>query len=422
MTERHRQQLEDLWPRVLPFALQMEANLTTTAPLSRREALLVESLRELEATLTPIRSDLERLWAAFNIALPQAAAAVLNRLALVARSDDAVDFYHRAREAYGTPEAFIEDLASYRRLRELAANAEEIVAARVYLDAVSLPEAEVEMAMDRDSIMSQMNPEELAAQPHRWAAVKFYFDWFHSHYRTAYQTWHRDHYRQVAALAAELEHLEPEIDALERLNSIAELGEPLGQDLLAAYRGLRAHLEICSAEEGEDALAIDAEPRCLRCRQPMTTSPPTDEVAALVMGVHRALAKQQRRLSSEALREILSRSGEDRLLSLIQVVQTADLSALINVLDDELAAFLRGFLAERQAYVASSPARAIRERDEYEVFTASPAIFERLADRFPTVEEEQRPAVVAELASLLEEAFEEAKREQPGRKLRLRLE
>lgn len=419
MSERERQELVGLWPRVLPFALQVRADLATTAPLAQQEALLMAGLEGLEATLTPMGAKLERLWTAFGLPLPQAVAGLLHRLASVAQSRNAMDFYRRAREACGTLEAFSDDMASYRRLRELAASAPEVVATKAYLEAVSLPQASAELALDRDALLSQMRPEDLAAQPHRWSAIQSHFHWFRSQYRAAYQDWHRNYQGQVAALAAELARLEPEIEALVRLNSIVELGEPLGQGLRESYRGLRGQLNTCSAER--DALALEAEPCCSICRHPMTLRPPAQEAAALTDEVRRALAEQLRRLSSEAMRDILARSGEDRLHRLVQVAQTADLSALANVLDEELVAFLRGFLAERRAYVVSAPARAIQERNEYQTFTPSPPLLERLAQKFPTVGQDECPAVVAELASLLDEAFEGAQREQPGKKLRLRL-
>jgi hypothetical protein len=73
------------------------------------------------------------------------------------------------------------------------------------------------------------------------------------------------------------------------------------------------------------------------------------------------------------------------------------------VLDDELAAFLAELLR-------SSPVRVPRR-----------SILERLRERFPTVGEDEINLCAAELAILLREAFEEARREDSNPSLRLTL-
>jgi len=134
------------------------------------------------------------------------------------------------------------------------------------------------------------------------------------------------------------------VDALKRLNSIPELGEPPGQELEGEYQQLLEQIKPCPDWEGR--ISLDLEPTCAGCRLALSISPPTKEVEDFRQKLEQALREQQRRLSSEAIRQILAQSREKRIDRFIKVVQTSDLSPLVNVLDDELVSFLRQLLAE----------------------------------------------------------------------------
>ena len=52
------------------------------------------------------------------------------------------------------------------------------------------------------------------------------------------------------------------------------------------------------------------------------------------------------RLSSVGVRQVLERSGDARVERFLKVVQAAQLSSLVDVMDDELVGYLRRFLVE----------------------------------------------------------------------------
>jgi hypothetical protein len=113
-----------------------------------------------------------------------------------------------------------------------------------------------------------------------------------------------------------------------------------------------------------------------------------------------ALAQQQARLSSQAVRQILQ-SGGPRLEQFLKVLRAGDSSPLVSVLDDELVAFLRQLLAEGQWVTVKSSALAA------------------LQQRFPHVEEAQVDEVLARLSQELRQAFDSARRQHPGKRIRL---
>jgi hypothetical protein len=130
---------------------------------------------------------------------------------------------------------------------------------------------------------------------------------------------------------------------------------------------------------------------------------PSEEAEEVLRRLHAALAGQQARLASEAVRRILARGGE-RLDQFLQIVQASDLAGLAQVLDDELLAFLRELL--------SQPVSPTPEALD---------LFEELARAYPVVSEEQVDAVVHTLRQLLSEQLASQRAADPSRAAAFRL-
>jgi len=146
---------------------------------------------------------------------------------------------------------------------------------------------------------------------------------------------------------------------------------------------------------------LEESPLCPACGLGLLSQPPQREADDLLKKLERALREQHRRLSTEAIHLILSRRGEARVDQFIKVIQTSDPSPLVNVLDEALVDFLRHLLQEAQVY------------------TLRPPIWEQLREKFPFVEEKDIKEVVAEFDRIIKESLAQAKREMPGRRIRL---
>src|SRR3990170_8486139 len=99
--------------------------------------------------------------------------------------------------------------------------------------------------MDRVSLLEQFNLGNLVAAPHLWPSIKALFDWFKSRYRAIYHEHHHNYYQELGKLQARLIEARPQLEALEKLNSIAELGEPLGGGLAEDFEHLLARVKPC---------------------------------------------------------------------------------------------------------------------------------------------------------------------------------
>ena len=397
---------EPQWNIILHYTRLMEPSLSATSDpyeVQRQEGLLTQRLQELRLNLPAACESLERLSAALQTPPHPSTAEALDRLSSLAQCTNYIDFYHLAEQTYPTPDLLENDLARYQGLIDLADSISDIATAKSYLDKVALRGSDGELAMDRLSILEQLTPDNLLANPHLWPSVKALFDWFRSRYLTLYEAQHQAYHQELASLRAEMVAAGPRLHALERLNSIAELGPAVGKELTAEYQRLLSKLNPCPAPDLE-AVASGEQPACPSCGFLIVHHPPTTEVRAFLDHLNDALGEQQHRLATEAIRQILSQSKESRIDQFIRVLQTSDLSSLANVMDDELVNFLRKLLAEAETHTEWYP------------------ILRRLIEKYPVVEEGQADQVVAELAALLKEAFAEAKRRNPGKRIRIALE
>lgn len=393
---------EPSWNELLPYACLLCQELRPVASLEEvkgQEILLLRRLGELKATIAQVEDDLDLL--SVRLGKPaQSMLGALRRLSAISQSKDYLDFYSLVQGEYASPDAFGEDISLCWRLTGLRDMASEILSVKSYLESVVLREGERELNMDRVSILEQLGLDNLLPNLHLWPSVKALFDWFQSRYRALYLAHHQGYHGEMASLRLVLQDSKPEVDALGRLNSIAELGEPVGQELVAQYDQLLAKVSPCPIMDiGE--VSVEEQPACSYCGLVLTAEAPTKEVERFLRHLKQALREQHRRLSSEAIRHILARSGERRIDQFIKVVQTSDLSSLVNVLDDELVDFLRQLL--REAHIEIEWRLTLSE----------------LAEKFPSLEEGDIDAAAAEFARALRKAFAKAKREHPGKRVRL---
>ncbi len=299
-------------------------------------------------TLADLRSLLDTAEQALAARSPQeegrgAADEAVDRLRRLAAARRLHDTLFAAQALYGHPMALAEDVYLARCLCRELDTALELAAMRRYLASAAVPEAMAELETDRRMGLETASFATLFHAPHRLDDMRATFEVFRKRYRAAYVAHHRRYWRSAAALRRALREAAVAARALERLNTLRELGRPVGEESLSCYRTLLSQTEACIVDEGLEGLLADRT-ACPSCRITLSDEPPEGEVQEALQGLSSALARQQARLSSEAVRKILAAGKGERLERFLQVVQASDLTGLANVLDDELLAFLRELL------------------------------------------------------------------------------
>jgi len=322
----------------------------------------------------------------------------LGRLTAAARSPAPVAL----ADLYPTPMALAEDIFLARCLMRDPPAALELAAMRDFLSRAAVPEGLSDLAMDRTVSLEQISFATLWAEPHRLDSMRATFEYFRGRFRAALLAHHASHWRVMRRLRLSLEDSEAAARALARLNSLEQLGRPLGEDTLVQHGRLLAAVQDCPLIERLDE-ALGAAASCPGCGLTLADQPPSAQVDALLRRLSRALSQQMTRLSSEAVHRILARARGERIEQFLQVLQASDLAGLASVLDDELVEFLRDLLA-------GGPT------------TGAPPVLERLRRAFPVVGEGEVEAATEVFRRLLEQALSEQRRARPGRAPAVRLD
>ncbi|MBI4235890.1 MAG: hypothetical protein HY688_00860, partial [Chloroflexi bacterium] len=354
--------------------------------LQARRALLADARAQIEALGQEMGSPRESLHLL----------AAMRPLDTILEARHPADLLARVREAYPTVSEVAEAATAFRRVEEMARIAPAVGSAWRYLLGAIPAGEDTELALDRETILARMELGPLLAAPELWPSVAEAFAAYRARYIQRYLEAHRARSMMRAALHQRLEEAAPKVAALERLNSIRGLGPPLVPELPGPYTALLQQTGPCPVRDL--AASLQQSPWCPDCAIVLGDKPPSEEVAAVLRRLGRALRDQQRRLASQAVRQVLARGGVDRLDRFLQAIQASDVATLTSLLDDSLVAFIEAFLQAS------------------EVHTPQRSILERLHERYPTVGPGEVNLAAAELVRLLRQELEEAQRQAPAQR------
>ncbi len=193
-------------------------------------------------------------------------------------------------------------------------------------------------------LAAELTPRILASLPRNLDSLEARFEkfkWTYAHlYRTAHTQW-RTEMERLLALADDLRN---HLDALRRLNAIATLGSPVGEELAGAATEVLHRVVRC---ELEGPLRPEVTARCPNCDYVLGTSPPRAELTDLMERTRRALSLKLAALSQSAVARIIREHDQShRLEGFLKIIQAAQTDALVRVLDEKLARYLARLLDE----------------------------------------------------------------------------
>ena len=201
-----------------------------------------------------------------------------------------------------------------------------------------------ELSFERDSVVARIDAGSLLDEPALWSSVEESFVRLRARYANAYLPHHARYHQEASQLANRLEALSPQVEALARFNQMRELGEPVGGEVHQIYADVSGSLKTCTLDESEPSL--EAAPHCPGCQLTLDDHVPRRETEGLIGSAESALREYNRRLGSHSVKQVLAQPSKEQLDRCIDLLHVADPSALANVMDDDVMAFLRQFLTK----------------------------------------------------------------------------
>ena len=248
-----------------------------------------------------------------------------------------------AERLYPNKQALMEDIYLLRSLQQSPEEAAELLALRRFLSGAPVPAEWEELAADRALLTGELTFAALAAEPQRFPFARAALERFRCRYIKAYREQHTRYWGEMANLHAALSEERAHAEALRRLNTLTDLGPPMGSGAIAMFEELLAETSGCPSSAGaEDAAA--AEGGCPACRLSLDQAPPTGRVEQVIARIERASDKQVARLTSHAARLIVRGRCDGRLPQLLPLLQ-GKCAGLLDILDGEVLAYLRTVLS-----------------------------------------------------------------------------
>ena len=337
------------WNDALPYTSLLCQGLTEaedgSPEASRGEGELLDSLGGLSRDILQAREVLQTLSESIPSPNLDFLAGSLDHLSQVCAGGGYARVYGLARNTYQGVGEMARDLDLLGRLLYLGEHLDSVVGMKAYLEGAVIQAGYEQLSLDRVALAEELSLPVLVDGPQGWSVVRAHIQEFQTRYRRAYATHHSDYQRQAAGLLASLEDARLKLHALTLLNSIPELGETVGTDLLQAYDALEQRIGVCSVNPWDLPLTVG--PRCAGCQMALGEAPPNEELEQFLRSLDRVLGEQNRRLSLLLVGRILEDRADQRLDDFLKIVQASDLSALSNTLSEELAQFIGRLLRSR---------------------------------------------------------------------------
>ncbi len=383
------------WNEVLPYARVLDDTLkpaNTPDEELERNTQLLNVLSKLKVELPEVEKGTAGLAAKLGGAVPKAISEVFARLTGLATSGSYQEFDAAVRESYPTKEAFVEAHERYDKARRLRDRAFEIGQAWDYLNGACALESTIEF--ERKNIVGLVTFEAFLESPNLIGARLGTFDQWKTKYVHAYRKAHRTHFDALGEIAASLSSLQPGVIALNRLNTISELGPPLAATLTAKadLSQLKAATWVCPDAAEPDVAGSSA--LCPKCRWSPDRKLPQKEFERLSQSVTQGLADRIQRLRDTSIAVILQQAADrderPDIKRLLEIIQLANADKLVDVITDDLVSFLRHLLQDAnivQESVALAP----------------------IIEQIGAIEEDRVDEALAKLSGLVTKAVKDAK-------------
>lgn len=310
--------------------------------LADQERELLDSLHELAGDLREAGRVLETLARSIPSPNQERLLADVQRLWQISEAGNFQEVYQLARGAFPAPQDLLQMLDLVRRILYLGESLEEIIDTKAYLDGAEIQSGYRQLSFDRSTLMEEMSLPLLLASIQGWPTVKGHIHDYQARYGRAYDSHHTYYQREASRLSESLEDSRLKLHALTLLNTVKELGEPVGLDLEQRHSNLERGIWPCNVDPGD--IPLSRNPRCGNCLMVLGEKPPAQELESLLRDLNRALGEQNRRLSRLLVDRILHDMVDERLEDFLKIVNSSDLSALSNTLNDELVVFIRQLL------------------------------------------------------------------------------
>ena len=392
---------ERIWDEVVPFGRKIVSDLksvSTVEEIAEQESILLTASRQLVAG---VREDIVALYTSrfFDDDLTEELL-ILEKAERIASATDFREFFEIVSNFYpskGMPDldAFDRDFELIHGLHFVSQNSMRIHAMKEYLCGATLPEDDP-LNQEKLRLERTFTLRSVIERPSLYEEIKTSFEAFKTTYRSQYQIFHREFYKEIDQLLQQIQETEAIIGFLRR---VEKLGISVKVGLMEQRcQELCRQLKPCA---NEDLINLaDGRPTCETCGLVITSTPPKEQVAVFTAQIHNCLPSVSSTILS-LLTPLLRIDKRGELNILYTAIEKNDWQRLPDLLTDELVDYIQE--CNREANI-----KCVRSD-----------ILRLIAEKYQFVEEGDIDRLVKEFEAELKKRFEQAKRDHPEKTIRI---
>jgi hypothetical protein len=387
------------WNDIVPLArlYAPEQDLkTATKPedIAEQEKRLLVSLKGISEKAPTISANLQALWSAFGKTFPYSEC--IKNIRAISNSRGYIEFQGILTDIYSGDQNAIEiDATTFRNLTKLSDQATIILGMRSYLDDAKMPSGKNNLAIQKEDILKGLDPESFVKDLTKFEKISKQYEDFTKQYIPLYQIHHREYHAKLKNAQERMHAAKPKIESIQRLN---EIGLNL-EKTEVAYSTLGQKLEPCTAK---DPINLDSSALCKECKIGLSVTFDELETNTFLIKLDESVEQGLKGLGQMLTKQVLSLDKEKKLDIVVRSLEFNDVDLFVTHFSKTIAEYLLKLFA----------------RANIETVNLSVSDFIR---HHSFVEEERIEEVSKAFRDELVKTVEEAKKEKPGKKIRIAL-
>jgi hypothetical protein len=387
------------WNDILPLArlYAPEQDLkTATKPedIAEQETRLLVSLKGISEKIPTISANLQALWSAFG--KTSTYSECIKNIRETSNARGFVEFQGKLTDIYsGDWKAIENDTTTFRNLAKLSDQATTILGMRSYLDDAKVPSGKNGLTTRKEDILEGLDPESFIKDLTKFEGTNKQYEDFKKQYIPLYQIHHREYHANLRNAIERLRSVESKTELIQRLN---EIGMNLAT-VKVAYSNLKYKIKPCAAN---DPVSVDSSPYCKECRISLTDTFDEKEVKAFLTDLNESVEQGLKGMSHMLTKPVLSLDKEKKLDIVVKSLESGDIDSFVACFSKPIAEYLATLFAKAN------------------IETVNLSVFEFIRQH-SFVEEERIEEVTKAFRDELVKTMEKAKKEKPGKKIRIAL-
>lgn len=388
------------WNEILNFAKIIDSSLKIASKaeeIIEQEKTLIDRCHNLGNIAAQIKDNLDRLARKLQDKISEDMNNCIDFFKDIGNINNRIEFYNKVKEKFGMPDEFKKSYELLVKLKKISDKTLRITDIINYLQQI-IDSAEGEFKIKSSEILNGIKFAEILKNPNITQSIEDTFEKFKNAYKNKYQIHHRDFNKSTMELKNLLQNTEPKIKTIKYLCKIKELN--IKNDVLNYYQQYLEKIKPCSEK---DPVSVENSPFCNICKLKLADNTCEEEIKKFVNTVDKKLKSYSNNLLNILTEDVLLQDKNNKLQGLISAIKSSDTDKFMKLLTPDLIDYIKELINMANILIITVP------------------VFAKIREKYTYIDEDNLEMVLKEFQENLKNEIDNAKRKNPGKKIRISL-